>query len=127
MSEEFISLRDVRLSSKTGHVALMTANVARTLPQELHMEARTNGCVPVTEAKVIADSQEKQEPTEEQKRISQDRANDIKSAIELLIASNDPAHFNAHNKPKVKSVEEIVGYDVSAPEVREVFNAMKAD
>lgn len=131
MSIEFISLRDVRLTSKSGHVALMKANVARTLPEALHMEARTNGCVPVKEVAQMTEVKTEEAKTEEVKTDepapTQDRDGDIKSAIELLIASNNEDNFNAHGIPKVKSVEDIISYDVSAAEVKEVFTSMKAE
>lgn len=130
--KEFVSLQDVRLASKSGHVAVMKAGKPRGLPEELHLEARAHGCVPVDEAKAMSEAApSKEEPEQAESKqdepMDEGRAADIRSAIELLIASNDPANFNAHGVPKVKAVEDIVGYSISAANVREVFNELKSE
>lgn len=113
---EVVSLGPITISSTMGHtVHIPGGRVPTPIPDVLLPEARTAGCVPVDELSSIESGVPEDTSMDER----------IKAAIEELVAANNEAAFNTDGSPKVKAVRDIVGEQVSADQVRAVFDGMQ--
>ena len=86
-----------------GVAVHMHAGVEMEIPQRLVETALAQGCLIVGE-RIRASSKPVQEP----------QATPVLDAIRLLVEQGDTTDFSRDALPKVRSIEKILGYDISA-------------
>jgi len=128
MSTEFVSHAGVTLNSTSGHCAILEPGVPKELPEALHAEALMRGCV---EFKVSTSPIEPVAPIGPVAPIEpvlpDARAEELTSALQVLITRNDPDSFNKLNgMPIIGVVRSMVPFAVTSDEVNALFTAMKA-
>jgi len=113
-----ISDKAMHVSSTTGQSAWFEAGVAQEVPPPLVDECIAAGAYPVGEKKPA------QKPAAEKVEVNtvsdEDRIMEIVTAIEQLIETGDTKAFSKNTgEPKVRSLEKVLGYDIT-PEQRDV-------
>jgi len=107
-----ISDKAIHVSSTSGQSAWFEAGVAREVPPPLVDECIAMGAYPVgekrTAQKPAAAKIEVDEVSDE------DRTMEIVSAIEQLVEQGDIQAFSKTGDPKVRSLEKILGYDITS-------------
>ena len=107
-----ISDKAMHVSSLTGQSAWFEAGVAREVPPPLVDECIAMGAYPVGEKKPT------QKPAVEAIEVdevsSEDRTMEIITAIEQLVEQGDIKAFSKTGDPKVRSLEKILGYDITS-------------
>lgn len=116
MPREFIANRDVRLSSLTGHIVNFKKDTPIQIPESIVSEALAIGIVEV------GTGVPKDKPIIE----GDVREAAIEDAIRQLIALNNESNFTRDGTPKVKSVSELTGFDVTKEEVTTAFEGLVA-
>ena len=111
-----VSLRDITIRSTLGHTVHISARVPTAIPRDILQEAQALGCVIADQVdpSVLKADNPTTDNVDEQ----------IRAAIEELIAANNEAAFNTDGAPKVKAVREITGLPVTAEQVRAVFESL---
>jgi hypothetical protein len=132
----YISLREVLIRNKRGtHDQIIPANTPTFVAPPLHEAAYAAGCAPCDAAgKVVQPGQDTQEdedpevanyahrvlhPEEDVPAYTTD---DVKEAVEALIARNNKADFGVTGRPKVGAVAKLLGHKPSADELDQAWN-----
>ncbi len=105
---KMISL-NTKMVAMNGCAVLMEANIATDVPTRLVDAAIASGCIPAdsyTPTKAVVVEVEEEDS----------RGDAITDAINTLVGLADPADFGKDGTPKVRAVEKILGYDISAAE-----------
>lgn len=121
------SLAPVRLASRAGHTVLVTAE-GSFVPEVLVPEALSRGCVLTTVEPSAdlgeADATPPTKPVEPDPPVAEprnQRLTQIREAVALLVATNDPADFTATGVPRVAAVRRVVDDSVTAEEISEAM------
>lgn len=112
------SLRDVRIASLTGHIALIKANTPTRIPDAILEEALMQGCVPTDETPVLKQEQEPEEPSPQDDGMTFEMALD--SALIALINQDDDEDFTKDGRPKVLSAEREMPEGFKRPTTSEI-------
>jgi hypothetical protein len=113
-----ISDKAMHVSSTTGQSAWFEAGVAQEVPPPLVDECIAAGAYPVGSKKTAKTAAVKEVVIDEVS--DEDRTMEIVSAIEQLIEEGDTKAFSKNTgEPKVRSLEKVLGYDIT-PEQRDV-------
>tara|TARA_R110002074_G_scaffold41564_3_gene110004 strand:- start:1827 stop:2195 length:369 start_codon:yes stop_codon:yes gene_type:complete len=107
----FISDKALHVASTSGQAVWFEAGVAQEVPPLLVDECIAMGAYPVggkkAAIKVAAKEVEIDEVSDE------DRTMEIATAIEQLIEQGNVKSFSKNGEPKVRSLEKILGYDIT--------------
>lgn len=106
-----ISDKAMHVSSTTGQSAWFEAGVAREVPSGLVDECIAMGAYPVGGKKTAKVAAVKEVVVDEVS--DEDRTMEIVSAIEQLVEEGDTKSFSKNGEPKVRSLEKILGYDIT--------------
>ena len=93
-----------------GIALFMEAGIEQPVRKSLVEAALAQGCVKVGERVRAGSKPAPTEPTETPCPL----ADPIVKAIETLVTAGKPKNFGVDGSPKVRSVEKILGYDISA-------------
>lgn len=113
-----ISLRNFRLASTTGHVIQFEARVARDVPDVLVPEAMAAGCVPTDETDIPFHEDLSRAKIEFQGDI---RRSMLFLAVKLVAETNAAKDFDGGGVPKVKTISDRLGYEVSRKELIDIW------
>lgn len=105
-----VSLRDVRIASKLGHVVFLRANEPGLVPGCLVDQASSLGCVP-SDSAVFETHKRKLEERAAAEKLFNDS---ILAAIDGLVKRNDIEDFTPTGYPKIAALEREVGCDKGA-------------
>ena len=106
-----ISDKAMHVSSTTGQSAWFEAGVAQEVPPPLVDECIAAGAYPVGSKKTAKTAAVKEVVIDEVS--DEDRIMEIVSAIEQLVEEGDTKSFSKNGDPKVRSLEKILGYDIT--------------
>jgi|TARA_R110000803_G_scaffold86857_2_gene153358 hypothetical protein len=106
-----ISDKAMHVSSTTGQSAWFEAGVAQEVPPPLVDECIAAGAYPVGSKKTAKTAAVKEVVIDEVS--DEDRTMEIVSAIEQLVEEGDTKSFSKNGEPKVRSLEKILGYDIT--------------
>lgn len=112
--------RAVHLSSTGGSAVYLEAGETLALPDFFAVLAVAAGCAVVPQGA----KQPVQEPTQEE---VSSRDEKIADAVRVIIDGGKKEHFTLQGKPRTAAVEEILGFDVSAQEVADAYEALIND
>ncbi len=112
------SLRNFRLATTTGFVAMVSASEPFFCPDNCVDEAMKAGCVPVNEGDIPF--------YEDASRARVDfvgnlRASIIYMAIDVIVKENNTKNFDAGGMPKLDVVADRLAMQVSPAELRDLF------
>lgn len=113
-----ISLRALRLATKTGHVIRFEANTPRAVPDSAVQEAMAAGCAPANpqDAPFLDDlSRTKVEFHGDLRRST------IFLALTSIAEKNNAKEFDGGGTPKVEVVSARLGYEVTRKEVNDLY------
>lgn len=119
---KMISLK-TKMVAMNGVSVLMEANVETEVPARLVDRAIDLGCIPAdsyTPAK-------SKKPVEVEEKAEDTRELAIVKAIKTLVEEADPSHFGKDGTPKVRAVEKILGYDITAAERDSAWDTFQED
>jgi hypothetical protein len=106
-----ISLK-TKMVAMNGCAVLMEANVPTEMPARLVDTAIEKGCIPANSYTPANEA-----PVEPEEATAEDtRGADILAAVSTVVEEGIPANFGKDGTPKVKAVEKVLGYDISAAE-----------
>ena len=118
---KFILNRTATLSSKTGHSIEFKEGEETYVPPVLHKEALGFGAQPVD-----GEVEFEEKPGPVVVTDTEARNELISAVLESIREKNDPEDFTATGYPKVASVKALVGFDVTAEEVKTLWEAVAA-
>ncbi len=120
---KFIMNRNVTIASTLGHSIAFEKNVPTFVPPAMHQEVVGKGAVPVDGEVQFDDmkSEVNNAPAD-----GAERAEMIKMVLADMKERNVNEEFTAGGSPKVKVVSTQAGFEVTAAEVADLWNAMKA-
>ena len=105
-----ISLK-TKMVAMNGCAVLMEANVPTEMPERLVEVAIEKGCIPADSY-----SPKQEAPVEPEETATETRGADILAAVSAVVEEGIPDNFGKDGTPKVKAVEKVLGYDISAAE-----------
>ncbi len=120
---KMLSLRNFRLASITGHVALFTANEPMDVPDALVQEAMAAGCVPVNADDIPFYEDVGRAQVEFQGDI---RRSTIYLAVQSVMVGNEIKNFDGGGVPKHDLISDRLGFMVSRDEVRAIYQMYTA-
>ncbi len=110
--------RNHTVASVTGHSIKFVKDVPTYVPRQMHREVKAIGAVECDGDEVDFSAPEK--PAAPVDQIERDEL--IKMALAEIREKNDRDDFTATGTPKVKTVTEMVGFDVQAKEVAALWS-----
>lgn len=116
-----ISLKDVRLASTKGHIAILKAKEPKEIPEPLFLEATKAGCIDFN-AKTIQTLRETLKALEEDDSIISfdDPRAIVKDAVKTVMVYGEADAFTAAGVPKVLAVKASLDSDTAIPVDREL-------
>lgn len=121
---KFTLNRDLTVCSVSGHAVAFKKGVATFVPKSMHHEVLAIGAVAADPDEVEFDDQVK--PTKEAPADPAERAEMIRMALADIKARNAREEFTATGVPKAKTVVTILGFEVSAREIGDEWQALLA-
>ncbi len=111
-----------RVATLSGHILIFKANEPKFVPEIARPEMLEYGILPVNGDLPI------EEVTVEDKvvLVGAARTKAIDDAINQLVEENDNKNFSASGVPHVKSIEAIIGFDISAKDRDKAWKANRA-
>jgi hypothetical protein len=106
-----ISDKALYVASPDGPVVRFEAGVARVVPPSIIQLCESMGAYPVGEKPKSAPAEDVVDAVSDS-----DRAIEIVSAIGQLLDQGKTKNFSKTGEPKVRSIEAILGYDITADE-----------
>ena len=118
---------DVWLMSSDGiHCMLLKAGDVREVNAALLPVALSSGCIPLSSGQAAIDLPAEPEPDREWAKADA-KANEILDAIKLIFQLGDTSNLTVTGDPKIKAIEELLGYTISRAERDEALSAFRAD
>jgi hypothetical protein len=115
--KKIISLRDVRLATTTGHVALIKARIPTEIPEALWLEAARNGCVDYSAEMVKAFAEALKDIAGSDEDQVFDPAQQVREAVRNVMLFGKDDHFTAQGVPKVMAVRAALEAEGETPDV----------
>lgn len=114
-----ISKNSMLVSSVSGQSAWFEAGVAREVPQSLVDQCIELGAYPHDQKEpAVVDAGDQIEVNEVS---NEDRIMEVVSACEVLVAEGNEANFSKNDEPKVRALENVLGYDITADQRDEAW------
>lgn len=125
--KKFFSMREVRVASTSGHVAIVPANKATELPKQLWQEAAKSGAIEYDPDLIRAAARAVDEAQAEEPKLSFSQA--LERAVRELVAAGKPSTLNRNTgAPKIAAVRDtMAALDVSAKALRKLTNDLVYD
>jgi hypothetical protein len=117
--------RRANLASTLGHIISFYKDVPVAVPPILFREAVNMGAVPAD--KTIDVAEKVAEDKAAQPIDPSERLDDVRAAIDEMVAENSRDDFTAASTPKVANVSKRVGYKVDGTEVRTAWDMRSLD
>jgi len=111
-----ISDKALHIASLSGQSVWFEAGVAQEVPPLIVDECIAAGAYPVGKQPQINKSVAEPAPlaVEMDEVSEEDRAMEIAAAIEQLMNKGDDKAFSKNGEPRVRSIEKILGYDITS-------------
>lgn len=111
----YVSLRDIVVPTLDGYALRFVAGEPIQVPNFKNTIAAVAaaGCVPADEVKVRVKTSTIEEVSETAMLA---RADEVVAAIGALVAEGSAINFNRAGQPQVRSLEKILGYDITPAE-----------
>lgn len=123
--------RDYTLRTTRGHTIRFKKRVPRLVPGAVVEQAMRFGAFPPDNAsqEALASEQEAQAKQEQVDKApeGQDRKDMIRMQIESMVERNARGDFNASGRPSLEVMKKELGFDLTAQERDEVYDALKAE
>lgn len=121
----YVSLREIVVTSLDGYSLRFEPGVPVNVPNFKHTigAVQAAGCVPADEVQVRIKTSTVEEASEAEQAARQAQ---IIAAIGVLVDKKDPIDFNRSGSPQVRSIETIVGFDISNTERDKAWKAYQA-
>ena len=121
----YVSLREIVVTSLDGYSLRFEPGVPVNVPNFKHTigAVQAAGCVPADEVQVRIKTSTVEEASEAEQAARQAQ---IIAAIGVLVDKKDPIDFNRSGSPQVRSIETIVGFDISNMERDKAWKAYQA-
>lgn len=113
MQGHYLSLRDLRIASTTGHVVTIKANEPTFIPEPVRTEAEALGCVPV--------DQIKEAPKVEVELSDDARRAKLLEAIDILATTGNEKDFTVDGRPRARAVLDAAGVKATTEEIQDVW------
>ena len=122
----YVSLRDIVVPTLDGFAIRFIAGEPVQVPNYKNTIAAVQaaGCVPADDVKVRVKTSTIEEASEADQA---KRASEVVAAIGVLVAEGNPIDFNRSGSPQVRSLEKILGYDISNAERDSAWKTYKAE
>lgn len=99
---KLVSQKRISVPSLNGSVIVFFPGQPMEVDERDVRACKDRGCIPADTVESVSQTL--------------DRADEITSAIQLLLDEGDETNFTSMGDPKVKPIERILGYDITAEE-----------
>ncbi len=120
----YVSNRDYRLSTSFGVAILFKKDKPVYVPPTARKAAIEVGILPVNKNAIPFEEEAKKDEAPDPQGTDRDQL--VEEALREIKDRNDVDEFNAHGVPKVQVVTDIIGFNVSAGEIRTLWMSVKA-
>ncbi len=120
----YVSNRDYRLATSFGIAILFKKDTPVYVPPTARKAAMEVGILLVNKDETPFEEEAKADETIDPQGLERDQL--IEEALREIKDRNDVDEFNAHGVPKVQKTEDILGFNVSAGEVKTLWMSVKA-
>lgn len=108
---KLVSQKRVSVPSLNGSIILFLPGQPVEVEDRDVRACKDRGCVPANKVESVVQTL--------------DRIDEITSAIQLLLDEGDEKNFTSLGDPKVKPIERVLGYDITAEERDQAWDAMQ--
>lgn len=124
-----VSMRDLQVSSTSGHAVAFKAGEPRAVPEHLAAECRGLGCLAPEEARAalaMLGGKPVDTSTLADNDLPPPRDEVIRNAVEALVARNDAGDFTTNGRPRKPVLERLVGFPLSSDELDSAYQQVMA-
>lgn len=107
----------VRITLKSGHVAIIRHDEWRELPDIFHAEAYAKGCLSENMASEFSSLEKASDGV--------DRQQLIREAVQAMLDDGNTDLFTEAGVPRTNKLSELLGFDVTAAERTAAFDAVR--